>query len=213
MVWSRLNAFAIFMCVVLPACLIKKGTSRSSYVKKSSQRLEGNDSIFTSLSEVIIRDGVREQYAAQRKEQQHVKSEPVKEHKKGKRNKRLSCKKRLALARECARQQEAKLVDIPLPLNVKPVSEFFYDDHVGSADSSMLAYTTDQPLDEIADFFKQGMERHGWRCRTSFSGLEHLMHFTKPKRFCSISLRPHAGKRRGNRVNSGIFIVTGPART
>jgi len=210
-VWSRSNAFAILVCVVLPACLTKKGSNRSSYVKKSSQRLESNDSIFTSLSEGIIRDGVREQYAAQGKEQQHVKSEPVKEHKKGK--KPLSRKKKLALACERAREQEAKLVDIPVPLNVKPVSDFFCDEHVGSTDSSMLAYTTDQSLDEIADFFKQGMERHGWRCRTSFSGLEHLMHFTKPKRFCSISLRSHAGKTRGKRANSGIFIVTGPARS
>ena len=210
MVWSRfLNTFALLVFVVLPACLTKKDSNRFSYVKKSSQCLEGNDLIFTSLSEGIIRDGVREQYAAQRKEQQYVKSELVKEHKKGK---RLSRKKKLALVCECARQQEAKLVDIPVPLNVKPVSDFFYDEHIDSEDSSMLAYTTDQPLDEIAGFYRQEMERQGWRCCTFFSGLEYLMHFTKPKRFCSISLRPHAGKTRGKCVKSGIFIVTGPAR-
>lgn len=210
MVWSRSNAFAILVCVVLPACQTKQGASRSSDIKKSSQSLEGNDSIFTSLSEGIIRDGVREQYAQQDKEQKQDESEPVKEYKKGR---RLSRKKKLARARECARQQEAKLVDIPVPLNAKPVKDFFYDEHVGSTDSSMLGYTTDQPLDEIADFFKQGMERQGWRCLTSFAGLEHLMHFTKPKRFCSISLRSQAGKTRGNHANSGIFIVTGPARS
>lgn len=210
MVWSRSNALAIIVCVVLPACRTKKGLSKSSQVKKSSRRLEGEDSIFTSLSENIIRDDVREQYAAQREEQQYVESESVKKRKKGSgRVKRLSRKQKKAFVCECARQQEAKLVDIPVPLNVKPLSDFFDNEKAGFADSVMLGYTTDQSLDEIADFYQQEMERHGWRCLTSFSGVEYLMHFAKPKRFCSISLRSHAGKR----ADSGIFIVTGSART
>jgi len=201
---------AIMVCIFLPACRTKKGLSKSSYVKKSSQRSEGEDSIFTSLSENIIRDDVREQYAAQCEKKRCIESESVKKRKKGSgRAKRLSRKQKKAVVREYARQQEAKLVDIPVPLNVKPLSVFFDNEKAGFADSVMLGYTTDQSLDEIADFYQQGMERHGWRCLTSFSGVEYLMHFAKPNRFCSISLRSHAGKR----ADSGIFIVTGLART
>lgn len=87
------------------------------------------------------------------------------------------------------RQQEARLTDVPIPLNAKPVPQSFWVDEKESA-GVMLTYTVSVPPHEIVSFYSQEMERFGWDHVASFDAHEYLLIFEKPGRVCSVSLRP-----------------------
>ena len=88
-------------------------------------------------------------------------------------------------AKEQVRQIEARLVDIPIPVSVKPVSV-----SLGDRGCKLLSYTSTMSVKEIKRFYIQEMERFGWRQEYYFEGQELLLSFKKPDRFCSISVRP-----------------------
>lgn len=90
---------------------------------------------------------------------------------------------------DIVRQQEARLTDIPIPLNAKPVPNCFWMDEKESA-GVMLGYRVTASLQEIVSFYSQEMERFGWDNVVCFDAHEHLLVFEKPGRVCSISLRP-----------------------
>lgn len=87
------------------------------------------------------------------------------------------------------RQQEARLTDIPIPLNAKPVPKRFWVDEKESA-GVMLVYMVSASPQEIVSFYSQEMERFGWDQTAYFNAHEHLLIFEKPGRVCSLSLRP-----------------------
>lgn len=97
---------------------------------------------------------------------------------KAKKHKKLS-------AREQAQQIEARLVDVPIPVAVKPVDVSFSD-----RGNKLLSYNSTLSATEIKKFYIQEMERFGWKQEYYFEGNEILLSFKKPDRFCAVSVRP-----------------------
>lgn len=95
-------------------------------------------------------------------------------------------KKRKKLsAKEQAQQIEARLVDVPIPVAVKPMAVSFSD-----RGNKLLSYNSALSAKEIKKFYIQEMERFGWKQEYYFEGDEMLLSFKKPDRFCSVSVRP-----------------------
>jgi hypothetical protein len=103
-------------------------------------------------------------------------------------------------------QQEAKLMDVPIPLDVVPNPNYFSD--ISSGDDILLGYVAITSSDDLVFFYIQEMERLGWKKRSMVTGsVESLLYFEKPERFCSVSLRPAQRKTTivifaGNRINA-----------
>ncbi len=98
--------------------------------------------------------------------------------------KKLDAKSLSAL--DGVRLQEAKMVDIPIPLSAEPLPEYFDP----ASPTIMLGYedTTLSPAG-IEDFYMKEMERLGWKSKEQFIGYESKLRFTKPERSCFISIR------------------------
>jgi len=83
-------------------------------------------------------------------------------------------------------QQEAMLIDIPIP---------FYDERIIPSnyrvDSETLFFGYKSPLsrNEAIDFFMNQMERYGWRHLISFEAQEVLLQFQSPDRYCSVVIK------------------------
>ena len=103
------------------------------------------------------------------------------------------------------RVQEARLNDVPFPLGSEPLPQFFTGDEQAeiSADNIMLAYANNRKQEDLMLFYQQEMERLGWRHVGYITRSETLLHFDKPSRFCTISLRP------GKTLKSEIVIFAG----
>jgi len=98
------------------------------------------------------------------------------------------------------KQQEAKLIDVPIPLDVEPLPDYF-SEHVTKGDELSLGYMSPMSRDELILFYTQEMERLGWKKRGLAHTVETLLYFEKPGRFCAISLRPQNTK-----INLIIFV-------
>ncbi len=85
-------------------------------------------------------------------------------------------------------QQEAKLVDIPIPLYDEWLSVESSDSN--TEDNTILGYRSSLSVGVIIDFYVHEMERLGWRQLKLFQGTESLVQFESPERLCSISIRP-----------------------
>lgn len=85
------------------------------------------------------------------------------------------------------RLQEAKMVDIPIPLSSIAVPN--YSDE--SDQLQILSYKDKKlSLDQIKMFYASEMERLGWMTKEQFHGKnESLLRFKKPHRTCVISIR------------------------
>jgi len=84
-------------------------------------------------------------------------------------------------------QQEAKLVDVPMPLYDKRLSVVSNDSD--TEDNTILGYRSSLSADVIIDFYVHEMERLGWQQLKLFQGTESLIQFESPERLCSISIR------------------------
>ncbi len=101
-------------------------------------------------------------------------------------------------------QQEAMLVDIPIPL---------YDERIlvqgkhsqAEQNATMLGYRSSLLSDDIIEFYMQEMERLGWRQVKVFKGIESLLQFESPGRLCTISVRENKKRR----AKTDILIFTG----
>ncbi|MFT6765810.1 MAG: hypothetical protein ACJAZS_000704 [Alteromonas naphthalenivorans] len=112
-----------------------------------------------------------------------------------KKSKQLSIKEQI-------QQVEARLVDVPIPVSVRPAA-ISHDDR----GYKLLSYESSLPSAEIKKFYIQEMERFGWRQEYYFEGQELLLSFKKPDRFCSISVRPtRASWDRSKNVLLNIFV-------
>ncbi len=88
---------------------------------------------------------------------------------------------------EFIKQQEAKLSDIPIPLNAEPLDSYCED--APSTDKLILGYRSDIKSDAAISFYTAEMERCGWQLVSSCYGLESILNFDKPNRFCTISIQ------------------------
>jgi len=103
-------------------------------------------------------------------------------------------------------QQEAKLVDIPIPLYDKWLSIVSNDSN--HEDNTMLGYRSSLSVDVIIDFYVHEMERLGWQQLKLFQGTESLVQFESPKRLCSISIRSSDTKLK-HVVGTDVIIFVG----
>jgi len=181
--------FLLFL-LILPAC-----GPISNKVKKS-QRQQVAGSSFVKPSEEEIRDDVRKEYAQKHQELTGGKEFVAK--------RKLSRKQRAVLAAQQAKSQEAKLVDIPIPLQAEPL-EYFFADQQETAAATSLGYSVNMSVDELVAFYQREMDRHGWRCLSECAGKETLTSFVKPARVCSVSIRPRAKK-----AGTNLVIFTSP---
>ena len=94
----------------------------------------------------------------------------------------------LKALRDVARQKEAKLSDIPIPINADPIPDFFTDSDP-LKNQIVLGYRSNMSINDVSSFYIQEMERLGWRKLVAFNGFETLLNFKKPNKFCSISIR------------------------
>ncbi len=93
-------------------------------------------------------------------------------------------------------QQEAMLIDIPIPLYDERLPVYDPDSNSGHS-TIMLGYKSSLDTNDIVDFYMKQMERLGWNCIKLFQGFESLLQFESPDRLCSVSVRPHHKRSRG----------------
>ncbi|MFI5332479.1 MAG: hypothetical protein ACHQVS_00055 [Candidatus Babeliales bacterium] len=101
-----------------------------------------------------------------------------------------SSEKSKPLSRDKIRSQmhecQARLVDIPIPLQSTALERYFYaqDGYI------TLGYDVRGYVSDYTIFYEQGLERSGWRKTAALSApFETLLIYDKPERFCVISLR------------------------
>ena len=87
--------------------------------------------------------------------------------------------------KEEAERCEALLVDIPIPVIAKVESASC--DNEGSI---KFTYNSTLSCNELSNFYKEEMERLGWKQESSFIGNEILFCFKKPSKSCIVSMRP-----------------------
>ena len=102
-------------------------------------------------------------------------------------------------------EREAKLMDIPIPLGVEPLADYFSESSC-SQEKCSLGYRSRILYDDLMLFYTQEMERLGWKKSAEIETVETLLYFEKPTRFCVISLRPEKDKK-GSAI--AILIFTG----
>lgn len=106
-------------------------------------------------------------------------------------------------------QQEAMLVDIPIPLyDQRIIPTAAYD----AAESDTLVFGYKSPLDhsQAVEFFINQMERFGWRHLVSFDVYsESILQFKSPDRYCTVVVRKFENKS----SCSSIFIYIKRAST
>ena len=84
-------------------------------------------------------------------------------------------------------EQEARLVDVPIPVNAKPITNF--DQRYKSGKTCQLSYRLDSSEINLEKFYENGMERSGWKKIAKCSCQELLLIFEKPSKICVISVR------------------------
>lgn len=103
-------------------------------------------------------------------------------------------------------QQEAMLVDIPIPLfdaRIIPSSSDFNE-----SDTLMFGYKSPLSRSQVIDFFLNQMERLGWKHLVLFEGEESLLQFKSPDRYCTVVIKSSALS-----LSSSLFIYIKRAST
>ncbi len=92
------------------------------------------------------------------------------------------------------RQQEARLIDIPIPIHADSLG--FHEQRLtdGNSNSLVLAYRVHLKQRDIRNFFEIEMERLGWNMIANVQDVESLQVFVKPTKVCAISLRDYYPK-------------------
>jgi hypothetical protein len=87
-------------------------------------------------------------------------------------------------------QQEAMLVDIPIPLYDERIIPSF-----GSkieSDTLVFGYKSPLACAQAQEFFMNQMERYGWQHLVSFESAELLLQFASPDRYCTMIIKDDA---------------------
>lgn len=98
-------------------------------------------------------------------------------------------------------QQEAMLIDIPIPLYDQRIIPESYQ----ATEPDTLAFGYKSPLlpSQAIEFFINQMERYGWRHLVLFNTVfESILQFESPDRYCTVIIKGCARERFG----SSIFI-------
>lgn len=105
---------------------------------------------------------------------------------------------RPSLSSLSCQELEARHYDIPILLNAQ--SDLARSEQQGS--NTILTFIVDADLSSTINFYRQEMERQGWRELFCVEGFETLLNFEKPQKFASISIRPAQ-----NQFEIVIYIV------
>lgn len=110
---------------------------------------------------------------------------------------------------EAIAKQEAKLIDIPIPIGAQVLESACEIND--ASDHMVLGYTTSLDYNTLIAFYQREMERLGWQQLAYVSGSESLLTFIKPGRFCSVFLRQHVdGGWRKSVPKIAFIIFVGP---
>ncbi|MGB8366827.1 MAG: hypothetical protein WCD44_00560, partial [Candidatus Babeliales bacterium] len=101
-------------------------------------------------------------------------------------------------------QQEAKFIDIPIPLYDERL--FMEESDSTKQDETIFGYRSPLSSSMIIDFYVHEMERLGWKQLILFHGAESLIQFESPTRFCSISIRLSKAQSKYPTTDVVIFI-------
>ncbi|HSC25445.1 MAG TPA: hypothetical protein VLB80_04500 [Candidatus Babeliales bacterium] len=96
-------------------------------------------------------------------------------------------------------QQEAMLVDISIPFYNERIIPVSCD--ISESDTLVFGYRSPLSCTQAIDFFNNQMERSGWKHLVSFNGVETIMQFASPNRYCTIVIKNSTLP-----LNSDIFI-------
>lgn len=95
-------------------------------------------------------------------------------------------------------QHEAMLVDVPIPLYDERIIIPLSDNSEGG--TLVFGYKSPLSCEQAADFFITQMERLGWKHLVTFDGIESILQFESPDRYCTVVVK-------NNTVShSSIFI-------
>ena len=84
-------------------------------------------------------------------------------------------------------QQEASLVDIPIPLYNDRIINPLID--TLSTDTLAFGYKSPLSKNQAILFFMNEMERYGWQHLVSFDSDESILQFQSPYRFCTVKIK------------------------
>ncbi len=84
-------------------------------------------------------------------------------------------------------QQEAMLVDVPIPLYDYRIIPTMHD--VSKHDTLVFGYKSPLNSDQAVSFFMTQMERYGWKHMITFDGHEFLLQFESPDRYCTVVIK------------------------
>src|SRR5579864_6242602 len=84
-------------------------------------------------------------------------------------------------------EQEAMLINIPIPLYDERVLPASLDD--GESHTIVLCYKSPLNLQQLCDFFMSQMERLGWKHLVSFDSYEKHIIFENPDSYCLIMIK------------------------
>ena len=104
-------------------------------------------------------------------------------------------------------QQEAMLIDIPIPLYDQRILPPTYDEI--ERDTLVFGYKSPLSHSQAVEFFINQMERYGWRHLVSFDTYsESILQFKSPDRYCTVVINDFL-----NKSCSSIFIYIKRAST
>lgn len=104
-------------------------------------------------------------------------------------------------------QQEAMLVDIPIPLfDERIISSSFSET---KSDTLIFGYKSPLSADQAIDFFLTQMERLGWKHLVTLNGQDNILQFESPDRYCTVIIK-HSDNAM---TNSQIYIYIKRAST
>jgi len=83
-------------------------------------------------------------------------------------------------------QQEAMLVDIPIPLYDERIIP---SDYTTETDTLVFGYKSPLSQTQAIQFFMNQMERYGWQHLVSFDSAEVLLQFESPNRYCTVIIK------------------------
>ena len=92
------------------------------------------------------------------------------------------------------KEQEARLIDISIPIEAEPI--FLYQEEKSLDENPcMLSYVVSLSVSELVAFYRHEMDWHGWCEKGGCEGGEYLLVFSKPSKWCVISLRPEKNQK------------------
>jgi hypothetical protein len=95
-------------------------------------------------------------------------------------------------------QHEAMLVDVPIPLYDERIIIPLSDNSEGG--TLVFGYKSPLSCEQAINFFITQMERLGWKHLVRFDGIESILQFESPDRYCTVVVKSNAAS------HSSIFI-------